>query len=66
MKKYDEDYFNRLDRDFINNKITYDEYVKELCIFEVGEENFSHYDLAEHDLYIYCCDDTIKVIRDFY
>ena len=66
MKKYDEDYFDRLDRDFINNKITYDEYVKELCIFEVGEDRFDFYDLAEHDLYIYCTDDTVKVIRDFY
>ena len=66
MKKYDEDYFNRLDIDFTSGKITYDEYVKELCIFEVGEENFSHYLLAEHDLYIFCYDDTIKIMRDFY
>ena len=66
MKKYDEDYFERSNRDFVNNRITYDKYVKELCMFEVGEENFSHYLLAEHDLYIFCYDGTAKVISNFY
>ena len=66
MKKYNIEDCNELDIDFTQGRITYDEYVTQLCIFEVGEENFSHYDLAEHDLYIFCCDDTIKIMRDFY
>ena len=66
MKKYDENYFEKLHTDFFNGRITYNEFVTGLCYAEVGEEKFSNYDLIEGDLYIYCTDGTIKVIRDFY
>ena len=58
--------FDDLVNDYINNKISYDEYVKQICISYVGEDNFDFYDLAEHDLYFYCVDDNVMVIENFY
>ena len=62
----EKDTFGKIEVDFINGRITYDEYIKRLCIFKVGIDRFDFYDLAEHDLYIYCTDDTVEVVRDFY
>lgn len=64
MKKYES--YGEVLQDYIDEKITFDEYVKETCIVFVGANNFDYYDLAEHDLYIYCTDDTVEVIENFY
>lgn len=58
--------FDNLVQDYIDNKISYDEYVEQICILYVGEDNYDYYDLAEHDLYIYCADDTVMVVENFY
>lgn len=58
--------FKDLVQDYENNKITYNKYVEQLCILYVGEDYYDFYDLAEHDLYIYCTDDTIRIIENFY
>lgn len=58
--------FEDLLQDYITNKITYNKYIEQLCILYVGEDNFDFYDLIEHDLYIYCTDDTVRVIENFY
>ena len=60
------EYVTELHTEFFSGRITYNEFVTGLCIAEVGEEKFSNYDLIEGDLYIYCTDDTIKVMKDFY
>ena len=57
---------NELLQDYIDNKISYNEYVRQLCILYVGEDNFDFYDLIEHDLYIYCTDNTVMVVENFY
>ena len=64
MKKYES--YGEVLQDYIDNKITFGEYVKETCIVYVGADRFDYYDLAEHDLYIYCTDGTIAVISNFY
>ena len=64
MKKYET--FAEAIEDYSNNKITFDEYVEAICILYVGIERFDYYDLAEHDLYIYCTDDEIEIVRNFY
>ena len=58
--------FDELVQAYIDNKISYNEYVRQLCILYVGEDNFDFYDLIEHDLYIYCTDDNVMVIANFY
>ena len=57
---------NELLQAYENNKISYNEYVRQLCILYVGEDNFDFYDLIDHDLYIYCTDETVVVIEKFY
>lgn len=57
---------NELLQDYDDNKISYNEYVRQLCILYVGEDNFDFYDLIEHDLYIYCTDGNVIVIEKFY
>ena len=64
MKKYDS--YGEILQDYIDDKMTYDEYVRETCILYVGADRFDYYDLAEHDLYIYCTDGTIAIISNFY
>ena len=64
MKKYET--YAEIFEDYSNNKITYNEYVEELCILYVGINRFDFYDLAEHDLYIYCTDGTVETIENFY
>ena len=53
---------NELVQDYEDNKISYNEYVRQLCILYVGEDNFDFYDLIDHDLYIYCTDESVIVI----
>ena len=58
--------FDEVLKDYINGKISYNEYVKQLCISYVGKDNFDFYDLIDHDLYIYCLNDEVVVISNFY
>ena len=52
--------------DYYEEKISFSEYTRRYCEIVVGIDNFDYYDLAEHDLYIYCTDDAIEVIENFY
>ena len=51
--------------DYYEEKISFSEYTRRYCEILVGIDNFDYYDLAEHDLYIYCTD-TVEVIENFY
>ena len=44
--------------DYVNKKINYEEYLKQLCILNVGEDNYDKYELYEylHKLYVYTKD----------
>ena len=57
MKKYKDPI--ELIYDYVNKKINYDEYLKQLCILNVGEDNYDKYELYEHlyKLYVYTKDD---------
>ena len=52
--------------DFYEEKISFNEYTRRYCEVVVGVNRFDYYDLAEHDLYIYCTDETVEVIENFY
>ena len=52
--------------DYYEEKISFEEYTRRYCEVVVGVYNFDFYDLAEHDLYIYCTDDTVEVIENYY
>ena len=52
--------------DYYEEKISFNEYTRRYCEAVVGVYNFDYYDLAEHDLYIYCTDETVEVIENFY
>ena len=52
--------------DYYEEKISFKEYTRRYCEIVVGVYRFDYYDLAEHDLYIYCTDDTVEVIENFY
>ena len=52
--------------DYYEEKISFSEYTRRYCEAVVGVNRFDFYDLAEHDLYIYCTDDDIEVIENFY
>ena len=52
--------------DYYEEKISFEEYTRRYCEVVVGVYNFDYYDLAEHDLYIYCTNDTVEVIENFY
>ena len=52
--------------DYYEEKISFNEYTRRYCEVVVGVYRFDFYDLAEHDLYIYCTDDDIEVIENFY
>ena len=52
--------------DSYEGKISFKEYTKRYCEVLVGVNRFDFYDLAEHDLYIYCTDDTVEVIENYY
>ena len=52
--------------DYYEGKISFEEYTRRYCEVVVGVYRFDYYDLAEHDLYIYCTDDTVEVIENFY
>ena len=52
--------------DYYEEKISFSEYTRRYCEIVVGVNRFDFYDLAEHDLYIYCTDDDIEVIENFY
>ena len=52
--------------DYYEGKISFNEYTRRYCEIVVGIDNFDYYDLSEHDLYIYCTDDTVEVIENFY
>ena len=52
--------------DYYEGKISFKEYTRRYCEVLVGVNRFDFYDLAEHDLYIYCTDDTVEVIENFY
>lgn len=51
--------------DFYEEKISFEEYTRRYCEVVVGVYNFDYYDLAEHDLYIYC-NDSVEVIENYY
>ena len=51
--------------DYYEEKISFEEYTRRYCEVIVGIDNFDYYDLAEHDLYIYC-NDSVEVIENFY
>ena len=51
--------------DYYAEKISLSEYTRRYCEIIVGIDNFDYYDLAEHDLYIYC-NDSVEVIENFY
>ena len=51
--------------DYYEEKISFSEYTRRYCEIVVGIDNFDYYDLAEHDLYIYC-NDSVEVIENFY
>ena len=52
--------------DYYEGKISFKEYTRRYCEVVVGVYNFDFYDLAEHDLYIYCTNDEVEVIENFY
>ena len=52
--------------DYYEGKINFKEYTRRYCEVLVGVNRFDFYDLAEHDLYIYCTDDTVEVIENYY
>ena len=52
--------------DYYEEKISFEEYTRRYCEVIVGIDNFDYYDLAEHDLYIYCNYGTVEVIENFY
>lgn len=52
--------------DYYEEKISFEEYTRRYCEVVVGIGNFDYYDLAEHDLYIYCTYGTVEVIENFY
>ena len=52
--------------DYYEEKISFSEYTRRYCEVLVGVDNFDYYDLAEHDLYIYCTDDDVEVIENYY
>ena len=52
--------------DYYEEKISFSEYTRRYCEVVVGVNRFDFYDLAEHDLYIYCTDDDVEVIENFY
>ena len=52
--------------DYYEEKISFSEYTRRYCEIVVGKDNFDYYDLAEHDLYIYCIYGTVEVIENFY
>ena len=52
--------------DYYEEKISFSEYTRRYCEIVVGIDNFDYYDLAEHDLYIYCTYGTVEVIENFY
>ena len=52
--------------DYYEEKISFKDYTRRYCEAVVGVYRFDYYDLAEHDLYIYCTDDTVEVIENFY
>ena len=52
--------------DYYEEKISFSEYTRRYCEIIVGIDNFDFYDLAEHDLYIYCTYGTVEVIENFY
>ena len=52
--------------DYYEEKISFSEYTRRYCEIVVGVNRFDFYDLAEHDLYIYCTDDNVEVIENFY
>ena len=52
--------------DYYEEKISFSEYTRRYCEIVVGIDNFDYYDLAEHDLYIYCTNGTVEVIENFY
>ena len=52
--------------DYYEEKISFEEYTRRYCEVVVGVYNFDFYDLAEHDLYIYCTNDAVEVIENYY
>ena len=52
--------------DYYEEKISFKEYTKGYCEVIVGANRFAYYDSVEHDLYIYCTDDTVEVIEEYY
>ena len=46
MKKYKN--VIELIYDYVNKKIDYDEYLKQLCILTVGEDNYDKYELYKY------------------
>ena len=52
--------------DYYEGKISFKEYTKRYCEVLVGVNRLDFYDLAEHDLYIYCTDDDVEVIENYY
>ena len=52
--------------DYYEGKISFKEYTRRYSEVVVGVYRFDYYDLAEHDLYIYCTDDTVEVIENYY
>ena len=52
--------------DYYEGKINFKEYTRRYCEVIVGVYNFDFYDLAEHDLYIYCTNDEVEVIENYY
>ena len=51
--------------DYYEGKISFKEYTKRYCEVLVGVNRLDFYDLAEHDLYIYC-NDSVEVIENYY
>ena len=52
--------------DYYEGKISFKEYTRRYCEVLVGVNRLDFYDLAEHDLYIYCTDETVEVIENYY
>ena len=48
--------------DYVNKKINYEEYLKQLCILNIGEDNYDKYELYEylHKLYVYTKDNNME------
>ena len=49
----------------------YNDYIKSVCIealinYGYDAQDFSFYDLAEHDLYIYTVDGDVIMVEEFY